>query len=993
MKKNFKFMLSAVLAVFGLSNASAQELHAGSTVTDAYYKYTLLDAPVMTETDKYTANVELTAIRDGKNPVVAGAIYLPANGVLTTTYGSEEYTLTLTQIKASAPLRNLDTATKVEIPATIKALPASCFEGCSAMTEIKFAASSQVESIGTHAFATTKITKFDFTNCVKLAQLPDEVFVQAGLSNTYITEVTVPVSPLFKHINGAFQNLTKLTTINKLDESWIQEVKASAFKGTELEELNLPGNALKYIDKEALKDMSKLTKLTIGVGKLLYLGGGTVNADYSFTVGAATTNLFGVATNTTLVELNLKGELMGKICANAFLGCTGLKGSKDKTTDQELDLTTMTLGSTAQIESTSFDGCTGLKAVTIGNIANNETAGYTIMTNAFQNCANLATVTVGNISTVNAIDATAFGAAPSIVTIGNITSASAIAAGAFPAVKGVTIGSIIASDAAIAAGAFVWADVNDAYLNLAIDKVKGEYLSQTSANPLKPVIPAGAFDFSAVGTLTTTTILPSIKIGKIYSKGGVFATGAIIKAVSAFNSVIFDGDIADNGIDMPIFSGDGAVTALTFNGAIGVAGIATGAFANQTATLTALTFDGLLAEGAVAAGAFYSDVTPASSIATVAYTYDDGIPDYTVNPFDIHAFDSNNSAVVGTPRTIKFSVTDENLKANYKDAVKGLETGGQFDIYLVYFYEAPEVIPTTFRVYQSGTSKIAWGRYDLGKFAIEQGPTDAKNYPYTATDMIIDRFVEVTTGEGASAKTAKVKLTLYGSYGDENPTAIVDGKTEPGQSVVYMVPLRVYNGQYQIRSANSKVIIVKAELISGEWADKDIEIPYDNTTPLTENSVYPQLPAYGAAGGWKKNQTGDVVTTQILWDRTQPANYDVWVGGAYDHSLAYAPKAIYSLSNPANYKGCDVVKVLVNSTSGKIGLNWYYMFMRHFGETSSSARVIWMSDDDATAIFDVKENAKVAAEDGVMYNLQGVRISAPAKGQLYIMNGKKYIGK
>lgn len=987
MKKNFKFMLSAVLAVFGLSNASAQELHAGSTVTDTYYQYTLLDDPVMTGTDKYTANVELTKIRDGKNPVVSNAIYMPANGVFTTTYGSEEYTLTLTEISAAnKPLRNLDTATKVEIPATIKALPASCFEGCSAMTEIKFAANSQVATIGTHAFATTKITNFDFSNCVKLAELPDEVFVQAGLNNTYITNVTVPTSPLFKHINGAFQNLTKLATITKLEESWIQEVKASAFKGTELKELNLPGNALKYIDKEALKDMSKLKKLSIGVGKLLYLGGGTVNADYSFTVSAATTNLFGVATNTTLEELNLSGELMGKICANAFLGCTGLKGSKDKTTAQELDLTTMTLGSTGQIEGTSFDGCTGLKAVTIGDIANNESAGYTIETNAFTNCSNLATVTIGNISTISAINATAFGAAPSIVTIGNITSASAIAAGAFPAVKGVTIGSIIASDAAIAAGAFVWADVNDAYLNLAIDKVKGEYLSQTSADDTKPVIPTGAFDFSAVGA-ATATVMPSIKIGKIYSKGGVFQTEAITKASAAFTSVIFDGDIADNGIDKPLFSAD-AVTALTFNGAIGVAGIATDAFANQTATLTALTFNGLLAEGAVATGAFYSDATPASSIATVAYTYD-GIPDYTVNPFDIHAFDSNGSAVVGTPRTIKFSVTDEDLKANYKDAVAGLETDGQFDIYLVYFYEEPEVIPTTFRVYQSGTSKIAWGRYDLGKFAIEQGPTDAKNYPYTATDMIIDRYVTVKNGEG----TAKVKLTLYGSYGDENPNAVVAGKTDPGESLVYMVPLQVYNGQYQIKQTNSKTIIVKAEILDGTFAEKDIEIPYDNTTALTENSVWSTLPAFDQPRGWKKNTTGDVVTTQILWDRTQPANYDVWGGAAYDHTKAYAPYAIYSLSNPKNYKGVDVVKVLVNATSGKIGLNWYYMFMRHFGDTGSAARVIWMDDAEATAIFGVKENAKAAVEDNVMYNLQGVRISAPQKGQLYIMNGKKYIAK
>jgi hypothetical protein len=33
------------------------------------------------------------------------------------------------------------------------------------------------------------------------------------------------------------------------------------------------------------------------------------------------------------------------------------------------------------------------------------------------------------------------------------------------------------------------------------------------------------------------------------------------------------------------------------------------------------------------------------------------------------------------------------------------------------------------------------------------------------------------------------------------------------------------------------------------------------------------------------------------------------------------------------------------------------------------------------------------AEDGVMYNMRGQRISAPVKGEIYIMNGKKHIAK
>jgi hypothetical protein len=255
--------------------------------------------------------------------------------------------------------------------------------------------------------------------------------------------------------------------------------------------------------------------------------------------------------------------------------------------------------------------------------------------------------------------------------------------------------------------------------------------------------------------------------------------------------------------------------------------------------------------------------------------------------------------------------------------------------------------------------------------------------------MIIPRYQDVVFGEGEEATTARVKLTLYGTYGDENEDGGVEGD---GESLVYMVPLQVFNGNYEIDKTNVKTIIVKAEAIDGTFGDKDIEIAYEDAA-LTYNSVWASLPNFGAPRGFTKNTTPNVITTQILWDGTQIPTYDVWGIGGVDHDLPYAPYAIYSLSNPANYKGIDVVKLLVSSTSGKIGLNWYYMFMRHFGDYSAAARVIWLSDGEATAIFGVKENAKVAAENGAMYNLQGVRISAPRKGQLYIMNGKKYIAK
>ena len=964
MKKNFKFMLSAVLAVFGLSSASAQELHAGSTVTDAYYQYTLLDAPVETAPDKYTANVELTKVRDGKNPVVSNAIYMPTNGVFTSTYGSEEYTFTLTQISATAPLKNLDLATTVTIPATIKALPEECFKGCSAMTSITFAPNSQVETIGRWAFATTKITEFNFSPCVKLAGLPDEVFVQPGLKNSYIKKVTLPTGALFKHINGAFKNLIMLgdktddetnVGIYNLENSYVEEIIAKAFDGcAKLEKLSLPGNNLKTIDPAALEG-SSVKDLSIDVSSLLTLGS-----------SAATTNLYNQATTATLTKLTLTGTLKGKICKNAFLGCTGLAGV--------LDFEGMTFGSTGQIEGNAFDGCTAVTGVKIGNIANNATGGYTIAENAFVNCTALVTVSIQNISAVQAVGKKAFG--------NNL--------------KDVTIGSVITSDKAFEAGAFVWGNNSESSLNLATGS--GQYLSQTSADGSKPVFVAGAFDFSAV-TGGSPFVFPAITIGTIESKGGVFAAGAIIPAKAAFSAFKFIGNIATKGIDTKIVDVSSTttnITALEFgkegvNTTIETGGIATGAFAGETA-ITTVTFWSLLKEAAVASGAFYAVGSPAVSSITDLYYKKTGITDYYVNPFAKDAFDCTGTADASTPRTIKFNVSDGNLAKQYEDLVKGLGTNGAFDVYLAVFYKAPDPTLTAFRVYRNGTTTLAWGRYDLGKFAIEKGPDDA----YTATDMAIPRYATAVVGKGEDQKEFKVKLTLYGSYTDENEDAIVAGKTDPGESLVYMVPLKVYGGKYYLKNTNARIIIVKAEIIQGTLADtdKDFDVLYTvPTSPITDEqyACWSTLPNYGTAKSFRKNTTGNVITTQILWDKTNAA-YDVW-GGDPDHTLAYAPKAIYSLSNPANYKGCDVVKVLVSETSGKIGLNWYYTFLRHFGDTGSAARVIWMGEEEATAIFGVKENAKVAAEDGVMYNLQGVRISAPAKGQLYIMNGKKYIGK
>ena len=973
MKKNIKFMLVALLALFGYSNASAQ-FSVGGNINKGYYTYQI-DA--INNTAK-TATATLTGWTADPTQT-DGSLTLP--GTFQWEEGVNTYTVTVSAIanrvaaQPQSAVTNVSNATSVVIPKEIVTIGTGAFWGCSSLTSITFEAGSKVETIGSNAFATTKITEFDFSPCTSLQGLETEVFVQPGLNNTYITKVTLPTGPLFKHIGQAFQNLTNLSEIKNLDQSYVQEIVAQAFKGCgKLETLSLPGKNLQYIDKAAL-ELSSVKNLSIDVSKLISLGGGTVavTAPYGWTAGPATTNLYnkGAINQTPLESLTLTGTLTGKICAYAFGYCDKL--------DTVLDLTGVTFGSTAQIEGNAFSTCynpaapaKGIRGVKVGNITDNQSGNYTFAGNAFANCTLLESVEIGNITTAKAVGATAFG----------------------NQLKSVKIGTVKADDAAFEADAFVWKKVSGASLELA--QGEGEYLNAN--NITQSIIPAGVFDMSAITALATGEVYPVIKIGEIRSLGGVFEDGAVtVVAASEISELTFTGAIAANGLNAKLIdvATYGGIKKITFKGAIGAAGIAAASFANLSgANGLTLDFEGLLAEGAVAAGAFELTETATKSY-VVNYKYNN-IPDYTVNPFDINAF--NSTAAKATARFIVMNVTDKNLKTNFADEVKGIAGTGttpadmKYEVFIVKAIVTADDA-TTFLVYQNGTSNVAWGRYDLGSFAIEQGP-DPLN-PYAVTNgMIIPRYQTVTFGEGESATEARVKLTLYGVYGDENENG---GVTGDGESLVYMVPLQVFNGNYEIQKTNAKTIIIKAEAISGSFAEKDINIAYtDPDAAPTNNSVWATLPDFGTARAFGKNQTSDVITTQILWDGTNQAQYDVW-GDAdpdnIDHTQAYAPYAIYSISNPANYKGIDVVKLMVSATSGKIGLNWYYMFMRHFGDTSAAARVVWLTEGDATAIFGAKTAAKAAAEDGVMYNLQGARISAPQKGQLYIMNGKKYIAR
>ena len=735
-----------------------------------------------------------------------------------------------------------------------------------------------------------------------------------------------------------------------------------------------------------------------------------------------------------LKTLTLEGVLEGKICSYAFM-------DNDKlVTDGTLDLTSMTFASTGQIETNTFQGCT-FKAVSVGNIQDTESAsddfealdGYTIDNLAFNDCKRLATVTLGDVLTANAIGEQAF----------------------FNQLKEVTIGSVNAEGSAFASDAFVWKDAKGAILYVATGT--GKYISQKSTSVIYPTIPTSAFNFSAIinhGNSWKKTDYPTVEIGAIKSRGGAFGDGAFNPGYQ-FNTFEFKGDIVSNGIDATIigkvevvahaparpdgddgddYYGDddddddddieyevkpfAGLDALTFHGAIANGGVGTAAFDNLTG-LKVLNFKGKLAEEAVAAGAFGMPVGSTPAGYQLNYTYA-GTIDYAVNPFAKNAF--NLTSVCASPRYIILTVVNEDLKARFADENRGLTTDGKYDVYLVKFYQegtTPDPVVYSFRVYKNyknadaslNNVNTAWGRYDLGSFALEQGPADpTKPYLYTPQNMVINRYQHGVTGydqEAGAATTAKedVKITLYGVYTDENPME--------KESTVYMVPLKVVGGQYHIPATNNKLIVVKVEKNS-ELAATDYDIVYSTPATLTANSVWNELPSYdrddpsvaGSRQQFKKASHEIIVTNQMLWDYSG-TKITVWDKiGTNNQPIPsqgvsagkdFADKAIFLMMNPKNYKGSPVNRMLVRKeeNGAYIGRDWTFAIMSSWGydPKETAAKVVWLDEDEATAIFGVNDDAiaENGSQESGLVNIQGVAVDASYVGLVIDKaTGKKF---
>ena len=563
-------------------------------------------------------------------------------------------------------------------------------------------------------------------------------------------------------------------------------------------------------------------------------------------------------------------------------------------------------------------------------------------------------------------------------------------------------------------GAFVFDNASG--ITLKIAQGTGEFLSADNPGAtIAKVIPYGTFDFSAVKDNISPK--PVVTIGEIRSQGGVFEAGALLgKNVDKIN---FTGDVNTNGLDVAILAyGEGEtaiLSELTFGGAVKTNGIGTRAFANFT-KLAKLSFAGLLSKEAVASGAFTGTGLVAGSENAraigskdkpfVEYTADLTDNDASENPFATDAFGTANDA-----RIIYWSVTNPTLAAAIKNAIQqdvdgddyeGETVNPKFNVYKwVAVAKEAEVVAHGFIVYTDNKEitldkntdpTLAWGRYDLGSFAVEKGK-DAE-HPYTATDMIITRYQTakgVTTG-----KEYKVKVSLYGMYWDEDDFE--------KKSSVYMVPLEVIAGKYQIPCTNKHLIIAKVQNTEGECEDDQVLIDYsvgsftaddtaEPTTALSASSVWEALTKETAGQGPVAPVKRIFEKAAFSWTNQELVDAVTNEGGAQN----VAKKDLHVLLDPSVNAGFDIKRLVIerktDGTGAYIGKNWYYALLNNYGTPSSNANILWLDYDAVTAIFGVKtitDNTKV--NDGAIYNLQGIRVNGAKKG-LYIMNGKKYVVK
>lgn len=284
---------------------------------------------------------------------------------------------------------------------------------------------SKVEEFCTGAFAGTGLKQVNLSGVLLKSTGTSAKTPPMGFGNGSSNRTTLLTN---SDGEGVFENCTQLTKVTFSNQTGTfafgsgatsktvkVEFGAQMFKGcTALESVEMPASAVTFADQtfygcSALKEIKNTDKKEItSFGNYTFAGCTSLEAiDFSeATAKSITTGMFDGCTK--LADVKLNTEKITSIGASAFRNCVSLvsevpEGTPDNAKISAFSLSSMQL---TKIETSAFEGCTGLKKVEIAALTK-ATGKITIGASAFRGCSSLTSVTLSK--NVTDIKTSAFG--------------------------------------------------------------------------------------------------------------------------------------------------------------------------------------------------------------------------------------------------------------------------------------------------------------------------------------------------------------------------------------------------------------------------------------------------------------------------------------------------------------------------------------------------------------------------------------------------------
>ena len=546
MKKNFKLMLVALMALFGFNSAMAAELINSTQYTNNGYQYKIKTIDTAAKTG--TVSVRSTNWTVGNEDVtkisIVNQIVLNIKGEISTVPFEGVVTFDVVEIEADA-FKGLDEVTSIEFatPCKINAIGAGAFEGtsisnldltntkiptlnklfedantkltsvtlpatltsvadyalehCFALATINTEACVDLVTLGKNCFGDNVVQNLSLST-TKVADLSNNPFVghTTGVKNKTLTTLTLPST--VTTLGTGLANLYNMTSVN-LQATKIAEVGDLAFENDKsLTALILPATTKKITttaaDKAPFKGCASLATLTVNYDVLTTVGDGTNPLFLEATAGDGTLAALKTLTFTTANASTV--DFAATIAAAAFANCTGITSVSIAAGD-DINGATLSAGAIALSDVENSTVVFGnLKAApaagfivgpTAATVATTVTIGEVIAAQAQTTAiisGNIATFTVGKLTA--ALQVEAIGLASKIVFGGEITTALTVAGTRVPnnRLTEIAFGAIKIAAASIPAKAF--------------DEDNAPNLTTLSWNPA-PADVTVAFDQAAFG--------------------------------------------------------------------------------------------------------------------------------------------------------------------------------------------------------------------------------------------------------------------------------------------------------------------------------------------------------------------------------------------------------------------------------------------------------------------------------------------------------------